>query len=216
MNKYTKPDYENAALLTIDMQIDFLHPDGEDRYDRKRAVNAAARLARLFRQTGRPVVHIVRLYMEDGSNADLCRREELELGKLRTVLPGSEGAKVVESILEQDCDLDTDTLLRGKLQQIGDNEYIIYKPRFGAFYDTPLDELLTVKGVNTIVFTGFNFPNCPRSSIYEASERDYRIVFTEDGISNMYSRGMAELEAIGAVKFSSGALMEEIRRWDEN
>ena len=216
MNKYTKPDYENAALLTIDMQIDFLHPDGEDRYDRKRAVNAAARLARLFRQTGRPVVHIVRLYMEDGSNADLCRREELELGKLRRVLPDSEGAKVVESILEQDCDLDTDTLLRGKLQQIGDNEYIIYKPRFGAFYDTPLEEFLTGKGVNTIVFTGFNFPNCPRSSIYEASERDYRIVFAEDGISNMYSRGMAELEAIGAVKFSSGALMEEIRRWDEN
>ena len=216
MNKYTKPDYENAALLTIDMQIDFLHPDGEDRYDRKRAVNAAARLARLFRQTGRPVVHIVRLYMEDGSNADLCRREELELGKLRRVLPGSEGAKVVESILEQDCDLDTDLLLRGEFQQIKDNEYIIYKPRFGAFYDTPLDELLTEKGVNTIVFTGFNFPNCPRSSIYEASERDYRIVFAEDGISNMYSRGMAELEAIGAVKFSSGALMEEIRRWDEN
>jgi len=216
MNKYTKPDYENAALLTIDMQIDFLHPDGEDRYDRKRAVNAAARLARLFRQTGRPVVHIVRLYMEDGSNADLCRREELELGKLRRVLPDSEGAKVVESILEQDCDLDTDLLLRGEFQQINDNEYIIYKPRFGAFYDTPLDELLTVKGVNTIVFTGFNFPNCPRSSIYEASERDYRIVFAEDGISNMYSRGMAELEAIGAVKFSSGALMEEIRRWDEN
>ncbi len=216
MNKYTKPDYENAALLTIDMQIDFLHPDGEDRYDRKRAVNAAARLARLFRQTGRPVVHIVRLYMEDGSNADLCRREELELGKLRRVLPDSEGAKVVESILEQDCDLDTDLLLRGEFQQINDNEYIIYKPRFGAFYDTPLEEFLTGKGVNTIVFTGFNFPNCPRSSIYEASERDYRIVFAEDGISNMYSRGMAELEAIGAVKFSSGALMEEIRRWDEN
>ena len=216
MNKYTKPDYENAALLTIDMQIDFLHPDGEDRYDRKRTVNAASRLARLFRQTGRPVVHIVRLYMEDGTNADLCRREELELGKLRRVLPDSEGAKVVESILEQDCDLDTDLLLRGEFQQINDNEYIIYKPRFGAFYDTPLEEFLTGKGVNTIVFTGFNFPNCPRSSIYEASERDYRIVFAEDGISNMYSRGMAELEAIGAVKFSSGALMEEIRRWDEN
>jgi len=216
MNKYTKPDYENAALLTIDMQIDFLHPDGEDRYDRKRTVNAASRLARLFRQTGRPVVHIVRLYMEDGTNADLCRREELELGKLRRVLPGSEGAKVVESILEQDCDLDTDLLLRGEFQQIKDNEYIIYKPRFGAFYDTPLDELLTGKGVNTIVFTGFNFPNCPRSSIYEASERDYRIIFTEDGISNMYSRGMAELEAIGAVRLSSEELTEKIKGQDKN
>jgi len=216
MNKYTKPDYENSALLTIDMQIDFLHPYGEERFDRKRAVNAASRLAKLFRQTGRPVVHIVRLYMEDGSNADLCRKEELELGKLRTVLAGSEGAKIVEYILEQDCDLDTDLLLRGEIQQIKDNEYIIYKPRFGAFYDTPLDELLTGKGVNTVVFTGFNFPNCPRTSIYEASERDYRIVFTEDGISNMYSRGMAELEAIGAVKLSSGALMEEIKGWDES
>ena len=40
-------------------------------------------------------------------------------------------------------------------------------------------------------------PNCPRTSIYEASERDYRIVLAEDAMSGLYERGVNELRAIG-------------------
>jgi hypothetical protein len=37
------------------------------------------------------------------------------------------------------------------------------------------------------------FPNCPRTSIYEASERDFRIVLARDAISGLYERGEGEL-----------------------
>ena len=46
-------------------------------------------------------------------------------------------------------------------------------------------------------FLGCNFPNCPRTSIYEASERDFRVVVVEDAISGIYERGKEELRNIG-------------------
>jgi nicotinamidase-related amidase len=59
-----------------------------------------------------------------------------------------------------------------------------------------LEEHLFRLGVNTLVFSGFNFPNCPRSSVYEASERDFRVVLVRDAVSGVYDRGIQELESI--------------------
>ena len=44
---------------------------------------------------------------------------------------------------------------------------------------------------------GANFPNCPRTTVYEASERDFRVVVAEDALSGLYDKGAAELRAIG-------------------
>ena len=52
-------------------------------------------------------------------------------------------------------------------------------------------------GVNTLVVCGCNFPNCPRTSVYEASERDLRVVLVEDAISGLYEQGRREMENIG-------------------
>jgi nicotinamidase-related amidase len=60
-----------------------------------------------------------------------------------------------------------------------------------------LEEHLRDLGVSTLVFCGCNFPNCPRTSIYEASERDFRVVLAGDAVSGLYERGERELEAIG-------------------
>ena len=63
---------------------------------------------------------------------------------------------------------------------------------------TRLEEHLRSLSTSTLVFAGCNFPNCPRTSIYEASERDFRVVAVEDAISGLDERGRTELEAIGA------------------
>ena len=47
------------------------------------------------------------------------------------------------------------------------------------------------------MFTGCNYPNCTRSSIYEASERDFRIVMIHDAISQLYPKGIEEIKNIG-------------------
>jgi len=73
----------------------------------------------------------------------------------------------------------------------------MYKPRWGAFYKTHLEEFLKEHDKDTIVFSGCNFPNCPRTSIYEASERDFRIVLVKDAISQLYPKGEKEMKNIG-------------------
>ena len=86
----------------------------------------------------------------------------------------------------------------------------MYKPRWGAFYETPLEQHLRAHGVSTVVFAGCNFPNCPRTSIYEASERDFRVVVVGDAISGLYERGGLELTNIGAHLMSAVELSEAL------
>jgi nicotinamidase-related amidase len=89
-------------------------------------------------------------------------------------------------------------------------ESAIYKSRWGAFYGTPLEEHLREQGVTSLVFCGCNFPNCPRASIYEASERDFRVVLARDAVSGVYERGERELLGIGVHLLSSAEVAERL------
>jgi nicotinamidase-related amidase len=140
---------------------------------------------------------VVRLYKEDGSNVDISRRKMIEDGQ-KVVRPGTHGAELVDELKpNDDIELNSELLLNGDLQSIGEREWIMYKPRWGAFYETPLETHLDKLSVDTLVVAGCNFPNCPRTTIYEASERDFRIVFVPDATSGTYERGLIELENIG-------------------
>lgn len=93
--------------------------------------------------------------------------------------------------------LDPDLLLSGAFQELGPHELAMYKPRWGGFFGTDLDDLLRQRGVTTLVVVGCNFPNCPRTTVYEASERDYRVALVEDAVSGLYDRGRGEMLNIG-------------------
>jgi nicotinamidase-related amidase len=86
----------------------------------------------------------------------------------------------------------------------------MYKPRWGAFFQTSLEQHLLALGVTSLAFTGCNFPNCPRASIYEASERDFRIVLAEDAVSGLYDRGRKEMTDIGVMLMSAERLARTI------
>lgn len=198
MDEYTRPDREHAALLTIDTQRDFTREEGSATIPgTNEAAGTMQHVTRQFREQGSPIVHVVRLYRSDGSNADLCRRAGIEDGD-RVAIPGSDGAELVDEITPAgDVSLDTDRLLDGEFQRIGDDETVMYKPRWGAFYDTGLEERLRAADIDTVVVCGCNFPNCPRTTIYEASERDFRVIVVTDALSGLYERGREELRDIG-------------------
>jgi nicotinamidase-related amidase len=199
-DRYTRPSPGSAALVLIDVQRDFLDIPGGDAPmpvdGTGAAIPAMAKLATAFRERGLPIVHVVRLYQPDGSNVDLVRRRSIEQGA-RIAVPGGAGSQIAPELLPNVVELDHELLLTRGFQRIGTAEHVMYKPRWGAFYDTNLDLHLRESGVNTLVFAGCNFPNCPRTSIYEASERDYRIVLVSDAMSGLYDRGIEECRAIG-------------------
>ncbi|MGO9396206.1 MAG: cysteine hydrolase family protein, partial [Desulfobaccales bacterium] len=100
--------------------------------------------------------------------------------------------------------LDAALLLSGKLQAIGPREWFMYKPRWGAFYQTPLEAHLRALGVNTLALGGCNFPNCPRTTIYEASERDFKIILVPDAVSGLYDQALLEMRNIGVNLMTAG------------
>jgi len=204
---YLAPDFTSVALLTIDTQRDTLDGQPFEIPGTAAALPEMRRVAEAFRATGRPIVHVVRLYRPDGSNVDLCRRRTVAEGA-RLVLAGSPGAELAPGLVPPNAPgLDTQLLLAGGIQHAGPGEVVIYKPRWGAFFQTPLEAHLRALGVSTLVFAGCNFPNCPRTSIYEASERDFRLVLVEDAISGLYERGKDELRTIGVVLMRTAELV---------
>jgi len=207
MDNYTRPDFSSSALITIDVLRDTLDEQHLEIPGTSAALPQMKLLLDFYRDNNKPIVHIVRIYKADGSNVDLCRRKLVE-GGAEILTENSLGAELAQELFDNDAvRYDTNLLLNGGVQKISDNEVIIYKPRWGAFYNTPLEDHLKRLGVNTLVFSGCNFPNCPRTSIYEASERDYKIALAEDAISGLYEQGKKELVNIGVLVESTNNII---------
>jgi nicotinamidase-related amidase len=194
---YTDPSFTAAALITIDSQRDVLDGGPVEIPGTSAALRTMRLMVEAFRTEGLPIVHIVRLYRSDARNVDLCRRQAFQSG-MRALTPGTSGSQLAAELLPKPgLELDPKLLLAGGVQRLGPREVAIYKPRWGAFYNTPLEDHLRERRVTTLVFCGCNFPNCPRTSIYEASERDFRVVLATNAISGLYERAERELTHIG-------------------
>ena len=194
---FTIPEYDRAALITIDVQNDTLDNGTFEVPGTSTILPQIHQLCLTFRAVGRPIVHIIRIYMPDARDADRCRRRSLLAGS-RILLKGSPGRRPADELLPaKDIRIDDDLLMSGSIQPIGPAEALIFKPRWGAFYRTPLEALLKEKAVSTLVFCGCNYPNCPRTSIFQASERDFRVTAAVDAISGMAQSDIEGLERIG-------------------
>lgn len=135
-------------------------------------------------------------------------RNAIEGGK-QVVIAGSDGAEIMDELKPSDnIRLNSNLLLSGHTQQVGSMEWVIYKPRWGAFYNTQLEKHLHNLHVNTVVVCGCNYPNCPRTTIYEASERDFRIVLTKDATSLIYDIALQELKNIGVSLMDTDECLE--------
>ncbi len=208
MDDETAPNLQRSALLTIDMQNDFVLEGAPACVAGTLDVVPAIRdVVERFRQQRRPVVHMIRLYEPDGSDAERSRRSLIREGG-PIVAPGSEGSELVDALKpESAVRMDPQTLREGRPQQIGPAEWIMYKPRWGAFYGAPLQDHLDGLGLDTVLVCGCNFPNCPRTTVYEASERDYRIVLVSDATSGLYELGVKELVGIGVSIQTAGEIL---------
>lgn len=212
MSRYTEPEWFNSALITIDTQCDTLDGQPFEITGTSAILPRMWTLLQAYRNAEKPIIHIVRIYKADGSNVDLCRKELVE-GGAALVLAGSSGCQLAPELLPHvGIELDVGLLFSGGIQTLKSREVAIYKPRWGAFYNTPLEQYLREEGISTIVFSGCNFPNCPRTSIYEASERDFRVVLVEDAISGLYDQGRLEMRNIGVELLSTSQVIDAVER----
>src|SRR5699024_5689996 len=64
-----------------------------------------------------------------------------------------------------------------------DPTFVIVKHRFGAFYETRLESLLNMLGVQTLFVTGVTANACVETTLREAYLRDYDAVAVTDAIA---------------------------------
>ncbi len=157
-------DLRRAALLIVDMQREFVQP-GWTPYWIPEATRMVPRLAALLaaaRCAGRPVVHTAfaathRFLDRPAAGASMPNRYP--------ALPAAGHDATAEFAPEL-------------APQPGD--VVLFKPSYGAFYDTPLDTILRNLGCDTVIVTGTLTNLCCGVTARQAYERGYKVIFGED------------------------------------
>lgn len=213
LDAYTEPHWTTSALITIDMQDDFVSgafavPGTNDILPKLRC------LTDTFRQAKLPIFHAIRLYSVDGCDAELCRKTAIQGGK-RIAAPRTKGAELAEGVLPLECNLDIPRLQAGMVQQVGPKEYIFYKSRWSAFFSTRLETWLQEHGADTVIVAGCNFPNCPSATIFDATSRDFRVVLAMDATSVLDAGGLMRATGLGVNCLPVGDIQQSIReQWE--
>lgn len=169
-------DLAHAALVIIDMQRDFVEPGGfgetlgNDVSLLQAIVPACQAVLQAWRRAGGLVVHTREAHQPDLSDCPPAKRlrgnPTLRIGDAgpmgRILVAGEPGNQIIEALAP----------LPG--------EIVLDKPGKGAFYATPLQNLLQQAGVRQLVFMGVTTEVCVQTSMREANDRGYDGLLLED------------------------------------
>lgn len=155
-----KLDVPAAALLVIDMQNAFLHPDGSIYLPAGAAiVDKVAAVAHAFRAAGRPVFYTRHAEDPAGGNAGMMAL----WWENSSPKEGTWEAAVFDGLAPQPGDV------------------VIPKIRYDAFVATDLELRLREAGIRDVAITGVMANLCCESTARDAFMRDFRVFFAADG-----------------------------------
>jgi nicotinamidase-related amidase len=150
-------DPATTALIVVDMQNDFVSDGGSLQVpDAQATVPTIAELVRRFRAAGAHIVFTQDTHRDGDPEFAIWPVHALE---------GTRGWQIVDALHP----LPDDIVLR--------------KPRYDAFYGTPLDHLLRQWGVETLVICGTVANICVHYTAASAALRWYGVVIPRDAIS---------------------------------
>ncbi|KAF5197873.1 Isochorismatase hydrolase family protein [Thalictrum thalictroides] len=151
--------WKKTALLVIDMQKDFIVPNGLLRVDGGEAiVPSVIKSVQAARERGILVIWVVREHDLLGRDVELFRRHMYGGEKIGPTVIGREGAELVDGLV------------------IKEGDYKLVKTRFSAFFSTHLHSLLQGAEIDSIVVVGVQTPNCIRQTVFDAVALDYQSV----------------------------------------
>jgi nicotinamidase-related amidase len=167
---------ERAALVLIDMQRDFIEPGGfgetlgNDVSLLEAIVPACRAVLAAWREIGGLVVHTREAHVADLSDCPPAKRNRgnpsLRIGDVgpmgRILVAGEPGNQIIPALAP----------VAG--------EIVLDKPGKGAFYGTPLHELLWARGITHLLFMGVTTEVCVQTSMREANDRGYDCLLLED------------------------------------
>ncbi|MFC2103913.1 cysteine hydrolase family protein [Bacteroidota bacterium] len=171
-NAYLKGDVafdvnsDKCALLVIDMQDEFVRPNWSPDWvpEATKQVPKIKKLIELCRNNNIPVIYTV--YSKTHNYLDRPKT-----GKL---MPGR-----YSDLNEKRIDFYIDGNVWHELTP-EENEIVIHKPSYGAFYDTPLETILKNLEKDTVIICGTLTNYCCGLTARQAYERSFKVVFGSD------------------------------------
>ena len=173
---------KKTALIVIDMQRDFVEPGGfgetlgNDVTRLQAIIPATAALIAGFRKAGLTIVHTRECHRPDLADCPPAKKDrgnpKLRIGDPgpmgRILISGEAGADIVPELYPQE------------------GEIVIDKPGKGAFYATPLGDMLKDRGITQLVFAGVTTEVCVQTTMREANDRGYECLLAEDATESYF------------------------------
>lgn len=186
-------DLARTALVVIDMQNDFLHPDGWfarsglDPTPLLTIVPVIRRLAAGLRSAGLPVIWLNWGVRADVANipsaslqkAGLCGRratygDPSPSGQGHVLVQGEWGARTIDELAPEAGDL------------------LIHKHRLTGFHDNEFESVLRARGIETLLFAGINTDRCVFTTLTDAATRGFGCVLVEDACATGSSETISQ------------------------
>jgi nicotinamidase-related amidase len=183
------------ALVIIDMQRDFVEPGGfgsalgNDVTPLSKIIPSIEKLLQVYRRLSLPVIHTREAHKADLSDCPTSKRERgrcsVKIGDQaamgRLLIDGEPGNNIVAA-----------------LKPVA-GEYDLAKPGKGAFYATPLSDILKAENITHLLFAGVTTEVCVQTSMREANDRGFECLLIEDATESYFPQfKQATLEMITA------------------
>jgi ureidoacrylate peracid hydrolase len=157
-----RPRIDKSALLVIDMQNGFCHPEGAfaklglDVSMCNAAIRGCWELVDAAHELGVPVIFTRYILRPDLKDAGfLLHADKPALIGTKSLIYGAWDAEIVDELKPEPDD------------------FVIDKTRYSAFYGTSLESILGTLGVRDLVVAGVTTNICVDSTVRDASYRDY-------------------------------------------
>ena len=175
-------DSAHTALIVIDMQGDFIEPGGfgegfgNDVSLLRAIIPATARLIEAFRKAGLTIIHTRECHKPDLSDCPPAKRSRgnptLRIGDPgpmgRILISGEPGADIIPELAAKP------------------GEIVLDKPGKGAFYATPLGDILAQRKITHLVFAGVTTEVCVQTTMREANDRGFDCLLAEGATESYF------------------------------
>lgn len=173
------PGPGDTALVIIDMQCGFAHPDHGLAKRAKERGNFHI-FAHLFESLKTVVPNIRRLQ-------EACRREGLEVVFVKVQSYTQDGRDLSPSYKEKGMFFPAgskEAEILEELKPVGD-EIVLPKLSTSPFTSSPIDQVLRYMGIEKLIIAGINTNYCVETTIRDAFDRGYQVIMVEDACTTV-------------------------------
>jgi nicotinamidase-related amidase len=154
------PIMKRPVLIVIDMLNDYLGSWVHGK--RQRLTQSINELVGLMRSSSSPVIWVRQEFEADLRDAFL----EMRASGIRVTIRGTEGSRIVPELA------------------VSEQDSVIVKKRYSAFYGTDLEKLLARLTPDTLILAGINTHACIRTTAIDAYQRDWPVVLAADCVDS--------------------------------